>query len=458
MMSGFSSQLRGRRRARPLPVVLVASLAMISLVLLGLALAPTPAIAQEVKEGVVIVQLDATAQVVRPFTFTGQISGLEVLQLSGLEVVTTTTSFGPAVCSIEGVGCPAEDCFCNASKYWAYNLWDGVAWQSYSTGAGSSVINQTGSIEGWRWGEFGEAQTPAPAGLAAADALAWLGAQQSAADGGYGSASATVETLLALGANNLDAEQWRRGDKAPSLAAAALAVVPAYTRGGAAAAGKSAAGLAATKLCLPAVAMRPDHFYIPTSAIYSIQSGPNAWALLGAAAIQEQVAPQAITGLRGQALAGGSWEWAPGWGADSNTTALALQVLLARGEPLTATVIAQGLAYLKSVQNPDGGFAYNLNNGSVGASDANSTAYVVQALMAAGEDVHSAAWQVGGKGPIDYLLSMQQADGSFAWQAGSGPNLLATQQVIPALLGRTLPIGRSSGITCPTLFLTDVWR
>jgi hypothetical protein len=454
-MHSVFSRLRGPVVARSLSVVLAAGLALTGLTALWLALAPLPAAAQEVKQGTVIVQFDTAAQMVRPFTFTNDIAGLDALRLSGLEIVTTSTAFGPVVCSIAGVGCPAEDCFCNATRYWAYNAWREGAWQSYAVGAGSSVISQTGAVEGWRWGEFGEAQAPAQAALAAADALTWLAAQQVITDGGYGSAGATVETLLTVGANGEAADDWRRAAASPTLAGAALAAIPAYARGGPAAAGKSAVGLAATGLCLPAIMARPSGFFSPTLGVYSAQSGPNAWAMLGAVALQEPLPAPAAAGLRSQMLNGGGWEWAPGWGEDSNSTALALQALLAAGEPVTATAVTQGVAYLKSLQNTDGGFAYALDGGAPGASDANSTAYAVQALTAAGEDIRSAAWQVGGQGPLDYLLRMQQADGSFAWQAGSGPNLLATQQVIPALLGQT-QITAANPAACPAVFLPSI--
>ncbi len=97
-----------------------------------------------------------------------------------------------------------------------------------------------------------------------------------------------------------------------------------------------------------------------------------------------------------QALPGGGWEWAPGWGADTNATALAVQALLAGGQPVTSTVIVNALGYLKGAQNGDGGFAYSVAGATPGTSDANSTAYVVQALTAAGENVRScrlAGWR-----------------------------------------------------------------
>lgn len=443
-MDSLHTRLRGRILARRWPAlpVSVTTSATLALCLLGTLLfgSSLAAKAQEEKRGDVIIQLDDHAQVVRPFTFTGEISGLDALMLSGLDVVTASTSFGPAVCSIAGVGCPAADCFCSTTKYWAYNYWDGAAWQGYPVGAGSSVISQTGAVEGWRWGEFGMQQAPAPAALAAEAALDWLAARQVITDGSYGSGGATVETMLAIGANGLTAGTWQAAPGAPTLADAALGTVAAYTRGGAGAAGKGIAGLVAADMSLPPLTAQPLSTFSATLGVYSVQSGPNAWALLGTLAQGQATPPEAVAGLAGQVLPGGGWEWAPGWGADTNATALAVQALLAGGQPVTSTVIVDALAYLKGAQNGDGGFAYSVDGATPGTSDANSTAYVVQALVAAHQDVRSAAWQVGGRDPIDYLLSLQAPDGSFAWQVGQGTNLLATQQVIPALLERAQPL------------------
>ena len=82
---------------------------------LGLSLAGV-ASAQDASHAGVVVQFDDHAQRVRSVVFTDTISGIRALELSGLDVVTTATSFGPTVCAIEGVGCPADDCFCNPSQ------------------------------------------------------------------------------------------------------------------------------------------------------------------------------------------------------------------------------------------------------------------------------------------------------------------------------------------------------
>jgi len=139
-----------RWRLAGAPLVFGALLAL-SLILPLAAQETTPAGATVHQQAQVVVQVDAQAQLVRAITFTEAISGLKALELTGLEVVTHSYSFGDAVCSIAGVGCPAEDCFCSAN-YWSYWYWEGGAWQGYPVGAGNSVISQTGAVEGWRWG------------------------------------------------------------------------------------------------------------------------------------------------------------------------------------------------------------------------------------------------------------------------------------------------------------------
>lgn len=407
--------------------------------------------AQARNQAAVIVQFDQQAHVVRTIAFTQPISGLVALQWSGLQVVTTTTSFGPAVCSIEGVGCPAENCFCDPNRFWAYNYWDGRAWQSYNVGAHSSVISQTGAIEGWRWGEFGAPQTPVTQTLAAARALTWLQARQSITNGGDSSVGTAVETMLAVSANRLAAADWRRTTTSPSLQDYVAVNGAAFTRSSAAAAGKLALAVAAADACLPAGALTPQGHYSPTLGAYSKQSGPHSLAILGAVAISESVPVTAQQTLKQAQQTNGGWEWAPGWGADTNATAVAVQALLATGEPISSSILSSALAFLQAAQQSDGGFAYDLAPNA--PSDANSTAYVVQALLATGEAPTAARWTVSATNPISYLLALQLADGSFQWQPATGSNQLATQQIIPALLGRPHPIARQAVTSCPATYL-----
>ena len=98
--------------------------------------------------GTVIVQLGDHELVARPITFTAPISGLAALQLSGLEVVAASTSYGTVVCSIEGVGCPADNCFCDDSVFWGYKSWDGAVWQDYMVGASESSLGDGAVVAG----------------------------------------------------------------------------------------------------------------------------------------------------------------------------------------------------------------------------------------------------------------------------------------------------------------------
>lgn len=126
-------------------------------------------------------------------------------------------------------------------------------------------------------------------------------------------------------------------------------------------------------------------------------------------------------------------------GPDTNQTALALSAL----EVWSTAAPADPLAFLASAQTADGGFAYLPG----GATDANSTALVLQALLAADEEL--ADWDTDGGGPLSSLLSWQlgcDADpadvGAFAspWSEGA-PDALATQQAVPAVALQPFPLG-----------------
>jgi hypothetical protein len=446
------------RRGRLVNAMWAAALGLALLALLGAAVAfAQPAGPADQAHGYVIVQFNDRDLVARAITFTTPISGLRALELSGLEIVTTTTGFGPAVCSIGGVGCPADNCFCGGATFWGYKFWDGGAWQDYMVGAGDSALND-GAVEGWRWGAWGSAMWPARPVTAALQALDWLRPRQSLSDGGYGGDGGSAEAQLTIGANGYTATEWRRQSGAPSLAHYWLGRAGPYSQGGGAQAGKLAVGMAATDTCWPRPAVHPSAYYSVTSGIYAEGAGPQAWAILGTIAVSETVPAEAVQYLKGLTQPNGGWEWGPGWGTDTNATALALQALIAFGEPATSAVITQGVAYLKTAQNADGGFPYDPVSPWGTDSDANSTAYVLQALRAAGEDPVGPSWSKGVNNPVTFLLTMQLADGSFEWKAGNGSNQLATQQAGVALLGRPFPLNVAEPRWCPAQYLPLVNR
>lgn len=402
----------------------------------------------------VIVQFDDHALAVREVGFSTPISGLVALERTGLDITIAETDFGPAICAIEGVGCPVDDCFCGGDTFWGYNYWADGAWQSHDMGASSTVLGESGAIEGWRWGEWGAAAVPAPQAQAALDGLTWLHARQVITDGSYsGAVNSGLDVLIALGANNQQGNDWRAAPDAPSLVDFTVENGAAYAQSSASEAGKLALALSAAQGCYPDDAPLPTDYFDADTGSMAPEAGPLALAILGTLGLEEtlidaQALDESVAYLLALAQEEGGWEWFPGWEVDTNTTALAIQALRAAGVDADASEIAAAVAVLRAGQNADGGFPYDPLAGGDASSDANSTAYVIQALIAAGEDVHSESWQPEGQSPVDFLLSLQLESGAFAWMPDQDANQLATQQAVPALLGRAVPLHAGTLALC----------
>ena len=85
-----------------------------------------------------------------------QISGLDLLSKSGLDLTIGVQSGGALVCKIEEIGCSASDCWCQCKGgedciYWSY--WHKVAdnW-TYSQGGAAVYMLEDGAVDGWSWG------------------------------------------------------------------------------------------------------------------------------------------------------------------------------------------------------------------------------------------------------------------------------------------------------------------
>jgi hypothetical protein len=389
-------------------------------------------------QATLVVQLNDQAALVRKVDFTAPISGLALLEQSGLEVATSEFDWGTAVCSIEGVGCPADDCFCNDNIFWGYLAWQDNAWAGYPVGPAQSVISATGAIEGWQWGTGATPPIAAPRAEAAHAALNWLHGQLLTTEDG---SVAGVDMLLSVAANQEDATQWGIAADAPSLLDRVLEQGADYSQGGASEAGKLAVALSGAEACWPAGAMRPSDYYSPTLGALHSDAGPLSWAILGTLALDEPTPVDSIDYLLTLALPEGGWEWSPGWGRDTNSTALALQALIAAGVPITESAIVSAQSYLESAQSDEGGYSYDPNASWGNVADANSTAYVLQAMAALGVDAPTEA--------IDFLLALQGDEGALGWQtAQPATNLSSTQQAIPALLGQAYPLRRVALPAC----------
>ena len=161
-------------------------------------------------------------------------------------------------------------------------------------------------------------------------------------------------------------------------------------------------------------------FYTPTTGAFGITNWEQAFAMLGWKAAGEAIPITATQLLASRIVSNGG---------------LMLQALIAGGQSITSTPVLSAVAYLKAAQVADGGWGYD---GTAAQSDANSTAYVLQGLAAAGQDPLSAAWQISGTNPISFLLGEQQPDGGFVY-LDPPSNGYATVQSIPALVGKSFP-------------------
>lgn len=83
-------------------------------------------------------------------------TGYDVLTAADLDLITSTSGMGVTVCSIQGVGCPASDCFCKSYAYpfyyWSYWHLQNGAWVYSNLGVSNYKVSPQ-SVEGWIWGD-----------------------------------------------------------------------------------------------------------------------------------------------------------------------------------------------------------------------------------------------------------------------------------------------------------------
>lgn len=159
------------------------------------------------------------------------------------------------------------------------------------------------------------------------------------------------------------------------------------------------------------------------------------------------VPPQTVAYIRNAQQANGGWNFSgdrTGTDLDVDTTALAIEALVAARVPKTDAVLRQGLAFLARQQRGTGAWQ------SFGSDDPNSTSTAVFAITAAGFDPTVVCWRdsvvPAQKGrpytsPIGWLRSQQQTDGRIASPSDSfGVNTFPTTQTIEALRRGWLPV------------------
>ncbi|MGD9029655.1 MAG: prenyltransferase/squalene oxidase repeat-containing protein [Anaerolineae bacterium] len=277
------------------------------------------------------------------------------------------------------------------------------------------------------------------------EALDWIKSQQEA-DGGFGSGfsegsdlGATCDVVLAVAAAGQDPSRWTStegnspldylysqvasGEPGTVSLRAKVSLALLYTR-------LDPADFAGRDLIL-----QLQSAYNEETGSYGGNIFDQALVMLALFNAGQPVPEKAAQFLLDHQTDDGAWalfgDTAAGTG-DTNTTALAIQALLATGH---RDDIGEAFAYLRRVQNDDGGFPYQAPSAFGTDTDANSTAYVLQALLAADEPI--GLWAASGTDPLGALAALRDPDtGALFWQASVPfPNLVATAQAVPAVAG-----------------------
>ncbi len=77
----------------------------------------------------------------------------DVLKNASVNAVIADTSWGPALCGINDVGCGADNCFCDPNHYWAFFVQQDGAWTPASVGIGGYTPRNE-EVVGFAWSGF----------------------------------------------------------------------------------------------------------------------------------------------------------------------------------------------------------------------------------------------------------------------------------------------------------------
>ena len=283
-----------------------------------------------------------------------------------------------------------------------------------------------------------------PQTSAALHALDYARTQQQS-DGGFTSGFApssdtgsTLDAVFGFAAAGIDPKTVVKDGNSPAGYLASQAAAYSATPGGAAklVLGIATMGLDATAFGgIDALAVMEEN-YDPVGGAYGTDGFAPSLFILAEASLGRPVPAAAVAHLSSLQEPGGGWEFCCAFGADTNTTALAVRALIASGASPADSRVVNALAFLAAHQPPDGGIEYQAGFGS----DPNSTAFAIQALVAAGANIDTGGpWDKGGGNtPLASLLAAQNpATGALQYFGEDSP--FATYQGVPGLMLSAYP-------------------
>jgi hypothetical protein len=282
-------------------------------------------------------------------------------------------------------------------------------------------------------------------------ALSWLHTQQ-ADDGSFGSSEgATIDVVLALAAANEDPNDQKKDGNSPLDYLETRVITYATTP---ASAGKLALGVIAANqdpydFGGQNLIAKLHSWYHPTTGQFSTTTTiaptmDQVYSLMALAVSFEPITPTARNRLAEMQLSSGAWcfdESSPFCADENDTTAQAMQALIAAGEPTTSTAIVSATEYLSGTQISSGfgAGAWPSPWGLPADPSTSDTSPVIQALIAEGETPTGITWTRQTTTALAALLALQSPAGGFP--GFSGPNdLMATARAIPAMMGKPDPL------------------
>lgn len=83
----------------------------------------------------------------------------DVLRAASVSVTIADLAWGPALCAIDDMGCPADNCFCDPDMFWAFYLQQGGQWVPAPVGVGGYTPAHR-EVVGFAWSGFDASFNP----------------------------------------------------------------------------------------------------------------------------------------------------------------------------------------------------------------------------------------------------------------------------------------------------------